>query len=75
MIDNILFSSSKLNEKWLIIADNTYLGIVEVIKEDIIKFKDLKENMVNYNLANFKSFKDYKRELYKNFKENCTFIH
>ena len=55
------FSSSKLNEKFLVVNTNyEYLGIVKVIKEDIIKFKDLKENMVDYKLAGFKNFNEYK---------------
>ena len=66
------FSSSKLNEKFLVGNTNyEYLGIVKVIKEDIIKFKDLKENMVDYKLAGFKNFNEYKDSMFKDFKEEC----
>ncbi len=66
------FSSSKLNEKFLVVNTNyEYLGIVKVIKEDIIKFKDLKENMVDYKLAGFKNFNEYKDSMFKDFKEEC----
>ena len=64
------FSSSCLNEKWLIVSNNSYLGIVEVIQEDIIKFKDLKENMVNYKLDDCKNFNDYKKKVFQDLKEN-----
>ena len=75
MIDiNYSFSSNKLNEKWLVIAENTYLGIVEVTKEDIIKFKNLEENMVNYKQAGFKNFNDYKKSLLNKFKRECNLI-
>lgn len=66
------FSSSKLNEKFLVVNTNyEYLGIVKVIKEDIIKFKDLEENMVDYKLAGFKNFNEYKNSMFKDFKEEC----
>ncbi len=44
------FSSSRLNEKYLVINSNyDYIGIVEVTSEEIIRFKELQENMVDYN--------------------------
>ena len=64
------FSSSPLNEKWLIVSDNSYLGIVEVIQEDILQFKDLKENMINYKLCDCKNFNDYKKKLFQDLREN-----
>lgn len=67
------FSSSKLNERFLVInSNNDYIGIVEVVSEEIIKFKDLLEDMVDYKLAGFKKFKDYKDHLLKDFKKEST---
>jgi len=64
------FSSSKLNEKYLIINSNyEYIGIIQIVSEKIIKFKELQENMVDYKLAGFKDFKKYKDNLLKKFKE------
>ncbi len=64
------FSSSRLNEKFLVINSNLeYLGIAKIISEEIIKFSDLKENMVEYKLAGFKNFKDYKNNLLKQFQK------
>ncbi len=65
------FSSSKLNTKHLIInSQYDYLGIAVITSEKIIKFKDLKENMVDYKLAGFKSFKTYKNHLLKELQED-----
>lgn len=64
------FSSSKLNEKYLVInSDYEYIGIVEIVSEKIMKFKELQENMVDYKLAGFKDFKSYKNNLLKEFRE------
>lgn len=66
------FSTSKLNEKFLVVNSKyEYIGIVKVIKEEYIKLKDLKEDMVDYKQAGFKNFKEYKNSLYNNFKEEC----
>ena len=43
-----------------------YIGIVKIISEEIIKFRDLQENMVDYKLV---GFKDFKNNLLKEFKE------
>ncbi len=64
------FSSSRLNEKYLVINNNyDYIGIVEIISEEVIKFKDLQEKMVDYKLAGFTDFKAYKNNLLKKFQE------
>lgn len=66
------FSASMLNEKFLVVNSKyEYIGIVKVIKEEYIKFKDLKEDMVDYKLAGFKNFKEYKNSLYNDFKDEC----
>lgn len=64
------FSESFKNQKYLISYDNNYLGIVEIVDEEIIKFKDLSEDMVNYKLTGFKSFKEYKNRMKKDFIED-----
>ncbi len=69
------FSSSRLNEKYLIINSNyDYIGIVQIVSEEIIKFKELQESMVDYKLAGFKNFKNYKDNLLKEFKEECKLL-
>lgn len=64
------FSESFKNQKYLVSYDNNYLGIVEIVDEKVIKFKDLSEDMVNYKLAGFKSFKEYKNSMKKDFIED-----
>lgn len=66
------FSTSNLNEKLLVVNSNfEYVGIVKVVHEEYIKLNDLKEDMVNYKLAGFNSFKEYKECLYDEFKNEC----
>ena len=67
-----IFTESKLNEKLLIIDDNyKYKGIIEIIKEEEIKLKDLKEDMVDYKSKGFNNFKEYKDKLYNDYKEQA----
>lgn len=40
------------------------------MNEKVIKFKDLSEDMVNYKLAGFKSFEEYKNNMKKKFIED-----
>lgn len=56
--------------KYLVSYDGKYLGIVQVVDEKVIKFKDLSEDMVNYKLTGFKSFKEYKNSMKKDFIED-----
>lgn len=56
--------------RYLVSYDGKYLGIVQVVDEKVIKFKDLSEDMVNYKLTGFKSFKDYKNSMKKDFIED-----
>lgn len=71
------FTLSRLNERYFVMDnDHHYIGIIEVISEEIISFKDLKENMVNYKLAGYKNFKDYKDYLLNEFiKESEIYNH
>lgn len=64
------FSQSFKNQKYLVSYDNNYLGIVEIVDEKVIKFKDLSKDMVNYKLTGFKSFKDYKNSMKNDFIED-----
>lgn len=63
------FSEPSKNKKSLIICNGTFIGVVENQSEEVIKFKDLKEEMVNFKLLGFKSFKEYKNNLKQEFKE------
>ena len=58
-----------IKKKSLIICNGTFIGVVENQSEEVIKFKDLKEEMVNFKLLGFKSFKEYKNNLKQEFKE------
>lgn len=49
--------------------NNEYLGTLEVISEEILPFKDLQAKMVDYKLAGYKNFKEYKDHLYKDYTE------
>ena len=61
-------------ERYLVIDnDYNYLGVVEVIKENIIKLKDLKEDMVLYKLLGFKTYKEYIDNMIKEFKEDAKY--
>ena len=63
------FSEPSKNKKSLIICNGTFIGVVENQSEEVIKFKDLKEERVNFKLLGFKSFKEYKNNLKQEFKE------
>ena len=63
------FIKPYLNQKYLISYDGNFLGVVEIVEEKIIKFKDLSKDMVNIKLAGFKSFKEYKNNMEKDFIE------
>lgn len=70
---NINYSFSELtkNKRYLVSYDGEFLGIVQTYSEEIIKFKDLKEEMVNYKLTCFKSFQDYKDDMKEKFKKDA----
>lgn len=56
--------------KYLVSYGGKYLGIVQVVDEKVIKFKDLSEDMVNYKLTGFKKFEEYKNNMKKDFIED-----
>lgn len=68
---NYSFSKPTKNRKYLISYDNKFLGVVESYSEEIIKFKDLREDMINYKLTGFKNFQDYKNDMKEKFKEEA----
>ena len=68
---NYSFSKPTKNEKYLVSYDSEFLGIVESYSEEILKFKDLKEDMINYKLTGFKSFQDYKNDMKEKFKKDA----
>lgn len=59
------FNRYKLNNKYLIISNNNYIGIVKVIEEKNIKFKDIDSSMINNSYL----FEEYKRDLLKKLQE------
>ena len=69
------FFKPYLNQKYLISYDGNFLGAIQVEDEKIIKFKDLSEDMVNYELAGFKNFEDYKKSMKNDFMENAKRYH
>ncbi len=51
--------------------DNEYCGTLEVVREEIFPFKELKPEMVNYKLAGYKTFLEYKEYLYQKYQESA----
>lgn len=49
----------------MIVCNNNYIGILKVIEEKIIKFKDIDSSMVNNSYL----FEEYKRDLLKKLQE------
>lgn len=63
------------NRYMLVNPDNEYCGTLEVISEEIFTFKDLKEEMVDYKLAGYKTFLEYKDHLYHEYNEDGKIFH
>lgn len=49
----------------MIVCNNNYIGILKVIEEKIIKFKDIDSSMVNNSYL----FEEYNRNLLKKFQK------
>lgn len=63
-------NSSRIGKKYFLIdKEGNYRAILEFVSEEAIPFKDLTDDMVNYKISGFKSFKDYKQDLYYKFAE------
>lgn len=63
-------TSSVGNRYMLVNPNNEYCGTLEVIDEQFIPYRDLKEEMVDYKLAGYKTFSEYKKHLYREYKED-----
>lgn len=61
---------TKIGDKFMVVnTNNEYCGTLEVISEEFLPFKDLKAEMVDFKLAGYKTFKDYKEHLYQAYQE------
>ncbi len=61
-------SSSRVGKKYFVLDnDNNYKLLIEIIKEDIIPFKEFKPSVKDYKLSKCKSAKEYKEQLYNYF--------
>lgn len=58
------------NRYMVVNNDNEYCGTLEVISEEFIPFKELKAEMVDYKLAGYKTFLEYKEHLYHEYYED-----
>lgn len=65
------FSPSRVKSKFFIMdSDNNYKALIQITKEDIMAFKDLKVSAKEYKINGFKNLKDYKDSLYNYFKDD-----
>ncbi len=63
---------TQVGERYMVVnANNEYCGTLEVISEEFIPFKELKEEMVDYKLAGYKTFLEYKKHLYQDYLEKA----
>lgn len=63
--------SKEIGKRFMVVnSDNEYCGTLEIISEEQIPFKDLKEEMVDYKLAGYKTFSEYKKHLYDDYRES-----
>lgn len=68
---NYSFSQdTEIGNKYMVVnKNNEYCGTLEVVSEEFLPFKDLKAEMVDYKLAGYKTFLDYKEHLYHDYQE------
>lgn len=67
--------STAVGSRYLIVnPNNEYCGTLEVIGEKLISFKDLKEEMVDYKLAGYKTFSEYKKHLYRDYRKRGNIL-
>ena len=60
-----------MGKKYILVNSNSeYCGTLEVISEEFIPFKELKAEKVNYKMAGYKTFLDYKKHLYDDYRED-----
>lgn len=61
---------TEVGNKYLVInSNNEYCGTLEVTSEEFLSLKDLKAEMVDYKLAGYKTFEEYKKHLYHTYQE------
>ncbi len=62
---------TEVGRRYMVVnPDNEYCGTLEVISEEFLPFKDLKAEMVDYKLAGYKTFLDYKEHLYRDYQKD-----
>lgn len=65
------FNTTQVGNKYMLVnLNNEYCGTLEVISEEFIPFKELKPEMVDYKLAGYKTFLEYKKHLYQDYNED-----
>ncbi len=63
-------NSVKGNKYFVLDKDNNYRALIEIEKEEIMPFKDLKVSLKDYKIGGYKSLKEYKESLYTYFNDN-----
>lgn len=62
---------TEVGHRYMVVnSNNEYCGTLEVVSEEFIPFKDLKAEMVDYKLAGYKTFLDYKEHLYRDYQQD-----
>lgn len=69
------YCGSRKNHKYFLVDnEENYYGVIEFFEEEKIKFKDIKENIVEYKVRGYKTFKEYKNKLYNDFLEDSKWF-
>lgn len=64
------FNFTQVGIKYLVSdKSGNYRATIEIIEEKIIKFKELKANMIDYKKRGYKTFREYKDFLYNKYKD------
>ncbi len=63
---------TQVGDRYMVVnANNEYCGTLEVISEEFIPFKELKDEMVDYKFAGYKTFLEYQKHLYQDYLESA----
>lgn len=66
------YCGSRVGKKYFLLdKEENYYALIEFIEEQKIKFKNLSEDKINYKVYGYKTFKEYKASLYKDFLEDA----
>lgn len=66
------YCGSRIGRKYFLLDnEENYYALIEFIEEKQIPFKELIEEMVNFKVHGYKTFKEYKDSLYKDFVEDA----